>query len=96
MHAACNLGLDRKKMSSPFNYYNLELPNYEPMIVGGVTVESLLPITRISVTREEFADILRRTYGDSMTQRDIHSVIRKIRSLADGRIEVPVDKRNIR
>jgi len=96
MRAACNLGLDRKKMTSPFNYYNLELPNYEPIIVGGVTVESLLPITRISVTREEFSDILRRTYGDSMSQRDIHSVICKIRSLADGRIEMPVDKRNIR
>lgn len=96
MIAACNLGLDRKKMTTPFNYYNLELPNYETMIVGGVMVESLIPITRITVTREEFADILRRTYGDSMTKRDIHSVLQKIRHLADGGIEVPVDKRIIR
>ena len=96
MIPACNLGLDRKKMTSPFNYYNLELPNYETMIVGGVTVESLLPITRIAVTREEFIAIMKRSYGNGMSDHAFHYFLRNVRKLADGRIELPVDKRSLR
>ena len=96
MIPACNLGLDRKKMTAPFNYYNLELPNYETMIVGGVTVESLLPITRIAVTREEFIAIMKRSYGNGMSNHAFHYFLRNVRKLADGRIELPVDKRSLR
>jgi len=96
MIPACNLGLDRKNMTMPFKYYNLELPDYEPIIVGGVTVESLFPIKRIIVTREEFGAILKRSYGASVSQSRIRSLLPMLRLLADGRIELPVDKRSIR
>jgi len=47
MVEARDLGLKQKTMKAPFNYYNLELPDWANMRVAGVEVESLAPIKRV-------------------------------------------------
>jgi len=86
------LSLERKEMSGNFSYYNLELPDYENMIVAGVTVESQYPMVRVSVTRAELKRMLIAKYG-VLTPEILARVQKKVRLLADGRVEVPVDKR---
>ena len=90
------LNLQQKRMTGSFTYYNLELPNYENMIVGGVIVESLFPIARVAVTPTEFQQILIATYGPRIPPEVIQQLQRQIRMLPDGRIEYPVDKRELK
>lgn len=47
---ARELGLKQMPMKAAFDYYNLELPEWENMVVAGVAVESLAPKKRITVT----------------------------------------------
>uniref|UniRef100_A0A6C0D9K1 Hedgehog/Intein (Hint) domain-containing protein n=1 Tax=viral metagenome TaxID=1070528 RepID=A0A6C0D9K1_9ZZZZ len=54
MVEAYRLGLKQMKMKKEFFYYNLELPNWENMIVAGVEVESLAPKKRIICSTAEF------------------------------------------
>ena len=84
-----SLGLDQKIMTGSFNYYNLELPAWENMIVAGVTVESLAPVRRITVTLAEFAALLVKTYGSDVTLAKIKDNGR-VRFLSDGRVNIPV------
>jgi hypothetical protein len=82
------LGLKQLKMRAPFVYYNLELPAYENMTVAGVTVESLAPITRITITMDQFAAIMANKYK-KLTPELVAAIKRNVRLLADGRVEVP-------
>ena len=93
MIEAKHLGLTKMIMVFPFEYYNLELPDYEQMIVAGVTVESLYPIMRIPISGDEFKQLIHNKYGSIVTQEQLAMINKKVRYLDDGRIEVPVDKR---
>jgi hypothetical protein len=93
MTEAKYLGLVRMMMLMPFDYYNLELPDYEQMVVAGVTVESLYPIMRIAISGDEFKKLIHSKYGSTVTQQQLAMINKKIRYLDDGRVEVPVDKR---
>ena len=46
---ARELGLKQMPMKTVFDYYNLELPAWENMVVAGVAVESLAPTKRIVI-----------------------------------------------
>lgn len=85
------LGLQRQNMTGHFTYYNLELPNYENMVVAGVTVESQYPIRRVAVMMSEFREMLVAKYG-RLTPAILARVQKKVRLLTDGRVVVPVDK----
>jgi len=85
------LSLQQKTMHDEFTYYNLELPDYEKMIVAGVIVESLYPISYVSVTAENFREIVMAKYG-AFNAEILMSLSNKIRFSKDG-IYVPVDKR---
>ena len=88
---ACSLGLKQEEMSGSFDYYNIELPNWErdTMVVAGVTVESLAPIRRITVTREQFVALVKSKYGK--ISNDIMATLKRTcRFLENGRVDVPV------
>ena len=55
---ARDLDLDQMPMKAAFDYYNLELPEWENMIVAGVTVESLAPKKQVVVTMAQMKKIL--------------------------------------
>jgi len=85
MIEAYKLGLRQEEMSESFYYYNLELPKWSNMIVAGVTVESLAPVKRITMTMQEFKAFVTERYG-SMTP-ELYKIIQKsARMLQDGRI----------
>ena len=88
MIEARSLNLEQIQMTGTFKYYNLELPNYEKMIVAGVTVESLYPITRVKMTMDEFSRAMTIKYGKA-TPQILECVRRTVRRLPDGRVEVP-------
>ena len=50
MVEARNLGLRQMPLRAPFDYYNLELPEWDNMVVAGVEVESLAPKKQVVVT----------------------------------------------
>jgi hypothetical protein len=50
MVEARELGLRQMPMRAAFDYYNLELPEWENMIVAGVEVESLAPKKQVVIT----------------------------------------------
>jgi len=52
------LGLRQLPLTADFDYYNLVLPNWENMVVGGVTVESLAPKKQVAVRQARMKQIL--------------------------------------
>jgi hypothetical protein len=54
---ASKLGLAQRPMKNPFNYYNLELPEWANMRVAGVEVESLAPTNQYIVSMDEMKKI---------------------------------------
>jgi len=54
---ASKLGLGQRIMKNPFNYYNLELPEWANMRVAGVEVESMAPTTQYIVSMDEMKKI---------------------------------------
>jgi hypothetical protein len=83
MVEARKLGLKKMKHVGTLTYYNLELD--DNMIVAGVEVESLQPLTKITISREAFDYILHTQYGGKITD-EIKS---KCQLLPDGRVSVP-------
>jgi hypothetical protein len=83
MVEARKLGLKKIKHVGTLTYYNLELD--DNMIVAGVEVESLQPLTKITISREAFDYILHTQYGGKITD-EIKS---KCQLLPDGRVSVP-------
>ena len=74
------LGLKQETMSGAFDYYNLELPSWpsDTMVVAGVTVESMAPVRRITVSMAEFTAMIRSQYGPMTPalQQKINAVVR--------------------
>jgi len=85
---ARHLGLKQKAMKGEFTYYNLELESWSNMIVAGVTVESLAPVERITVTMAEFKKMIEVRYGP-MTPELTQKINNTCRFLTDGRVELP-------
>jgi hypothetical protein len=85
------LGLKQETMTGPFDYYNLELPNWstDTMVVAGVTVESLAPIRRITVSALEFAHMIKNQYG-SITPELVEKIRAKVKLMPNGTVNVPV------
>ena len=86
------LGLKQAAMADSFDYYNLELPNYEQMVVAGVVVESLYPLVRVKVSMAQFKQALIAKYG-AITPELLASIKNKIRVHADGNVELLTLKR---
>lgn len=76
-------------MAAPFVYYNLELLEYKPMTVAGVTVESLAPIRRMTVSARTFYALIKRQYGE-ITPALQQKIKATVAFLPDGRVNMPV------
>ena len=80
-------------MEGEFDYYNLELPNWnhDSLVVAGVITESLAPIRRMIVSRKEFNAFIKERYGViTPTVREI--IRKKVIFLKDGRVDMPAIK----
>jgi hypothetical protein len=91
MIKAKHLGLRQMTMPKPFMYYNLELDDWilDNMVVAGVTVESLAPTKRITMSREEYADFVYKRYG-TPTAESLARIKQVFYRLEDGRVSAPV------
>jgi hypothetical protein len=58
MVEAREIGLAQMPMRAAFDYYNLELPEWDNMVVAGVEVESLAPRKRVEMTLAQFAKLV--------------------------------------
>ena len=94
--AARYLGLKQEAQSTAFDYYNLELPKWANMIVAGVTVESMAPVKRVTVTMAEFTSLMTKRYGSkAMSNEVLTKIMAKCRFLTDGRIEIPIMEKSL-
>jgi len=90
-----SLGLKQKTMTTDFDYYNLELPAWENMVVAGVTVESLAPIKRMTVTRAQFIEMLVASYGSKMTPTILAKIKSTVRFLDNGMVDIQTMHKHI-
>jgi hypothetical protein len=88
---ASALGLEQETMSGDLTYYNLELETWTNMIVAGVTVESLAPMRRITISVAEFNTLVAK-----LTPAAMANLQHRCRFLTDGRVEVPaISRKNV-
>jgi hypothetical protein len=93
MVKACDLGLKQWKMNEAFEYYNLELEKWDNMVVAGVEVESLAPIRRAIVTKEQFRQILVAKYGALASDPNVLSrIFKTCHDIGNGLINMPCFK----
>jgi hypothetical protein len=92
MEEARHLGLEQEERTGELTYYNLELTDQAHMVVGGVAVESLAPVRRMTMTLEQFKQVITQKYG-GINANVLANIQRTCRLLADGRVEVPVLRR---
>jgi len=59
MVEARHLGLDQEDRTGTLTYYNLGITDRANMVVAGVEVESLAPVSRVIITRSEFDTMVR-------------------------------------
>jgi hypothetical protein len=90
MIEARELGLRREHMEGTITYYNLELPEWSNMIVGGVEVESLAPVRRVRMALPIFAALLRKKHGTTLTDALMDRILKTCRLYSDGTVEAPV------
>jgi hypothetical protein len=90
MVEARELGLRQLSMRAAFDYFNLELPEWDNMVVAGVEVESLAPKKRVVMTTAEFRQLVSGTFGRSV---DLAKLSEVARILSDGRIEVALTRK---
>lgn len=90
MVEARNLGLAQKKMRGEFNYYNLclEKPT-DTMVVGGVAVESMAHLKRVTVTLPQFKALLARQFKGKSSADLIRAIERLCVFNADGTVSYP-------
>jgi titin len=90
MVEARNLGLKQWTMHEAFDYYNLELEKWENMVVAGVEVESLAPMRRAIVTKEQFRQLLAAKYGARASEPEMLSkILRTCYDAGNGYINIP-------
>ena len=90
MVAARDLDLVQADMEGTFDYYNVEVEGNGNICVEGVEVESLAPIRRMVVTKEQFVALVKAKYGDRPLSEVQRMMARTCRVLPDGRMEIPV------
>ena len=88
---ARHLGLSQEEMSGEFDYYNVELENWQTdnMVVAGVAVESLAPVRRVTVSTETLRRELVRKYG-AITPAVAEMLRATCRLVGENRVSVPV------
>jgi hypothetical protein len=86
MIEARDLGLRQMSMRATFDYYNLELPEWDNMVVAGVEVESLAPKKRVVMTAAEFRRLV--AAKGIRTEADLAKLAQFVEMLADGRVAV--------
>jgi uncharacterized repeat protein (TIGR02543 family) len=91
MIEARELGLRQMSMRAAFDYYNLELPEWDNMIVAGVEVESLAPKKQVVMTLTELAALAATVPTEKRA-----SLARLVTVLADGRITVQMSPKTRR
>jgi hypothetical protein len=89
MIEARDLGLKQEDRKGTLTYYNLGITGYSNMFVAGVEVESLAPITRVTITSDQFMNVLKSKYGGRITKE----IKEACKFLADGSVSVPYMKR---
>jgi len=88
MVEAKDLGLQQKAMKAPFNYYNLELPNWSNMCVAGVEVESLAPAKRITATVDQVKAAIAALPASQKNAETMKTLNRICQKTADGKIVI--------
>lgn len=88
MIEARDLNLQQEDIGA-LTYYNLGLPQWANMIVAGVTVESMAPLSSVVISREKFDHILATQYGGKMND----NMKAKCIFLPDGSVSVPTKPR---
>jgi uncharacterized repeat protein (TIGR02543 family) len=91
MVEARELGLQQLELRAAFDYYNLELPEWDNMIVAGVEVESLAPKKQVVMTLSELAAL-----AATVPVEKRPSLARLVTVLADGRITVQMSPKTRR
>ena len=86
MVEARELGLRQMSMRAAFDYYNLELPEWDNMVVAGVEVESLAPKKRVVMTAAEFRRLV--AAKGIRTEADLAKLAQFVEMLEDGRVAV--------
>ncbi len=92
MVEARELGLRQLSMKAAFDYYNLELPEWDNMIVAGVEVESLAPKKRVVMTAAEFRGFV-ASMGRTM---DLAKLAQFAAVRADGSVDVMLTRKERR
>jgi len=95
MVEARDLGLRQMSMRAAFDYYNLELPEWDNMVVGGVEVESLAPTKRVTMTAAEFRGLV-ASQGLGRSASDLAKLSQIVEMLADGRVAVSLTQKKRR
>jgi len=95
MVEARELGLRQMPMRAAFDYYNLELPEWDNMIVAGVEVESLAPKKRVVMTAAEFRGLV-AAQGLGRSASDLAKLSQIVEMLTDGRVAVSLTQKTRR
>ena len=93
MVKARSLGLEHKSLTEPFNYYNIELPTYENMIVAGVTVESKYPTITAELTISQLSKFLEEN-SEVLTPEILSQIKLNVTRSANGKLQLTTLKRN--
>ena len=91
MVEARELGLKQMPMRAAFDYYNLELPEWDNMIVAGVEVESLAPKKQVVMTVAQMAKLIVALPAERRA-----AALGKVTALADGRVVVQMNRKERR
>ena len=94
MVKARSLGLEQKALTEPFNYYNIELPTYENMIVAGVTVESKYPTITAELTINQLQKFLEEN-SEVLTPEVLSQIKLNVTRSANGKLQLTTLKRNL-
>ena len=86
------LGLEQKALTEPFNYYNIELPTYENMIVAGVTVESKYPTITAELTIAQLSKFLEEN-SEVLTPEVLSQIKMNVTRASNGKIQLQTLKK---
>jgi uncharacterized repeat protein (TIGR02543 family) len=85
------LGLKQMPMRAAFDYYNLELPEWDNMVVAGVEVESLAPKKQVAMTVAQFAAL-----AASMPAEKRANLMRQTTVVEGGKVSVSLTRKERR
>jgi hypothetical protein len=91
VEARC-LDLERANMVGSFDYFNICVDNNDNIIVANMEVESMADVLRIPISLEQFNRFIQLRFGGQTPHAKVF-IHKFCRTLADGRIEIPVTKK---